>query len=62
MAFIDSVNDDLRTYDFNGTDWIKIGNELNISGAATPALAVLTSTRVAFIDDSNESLRVYEYR
>jgi hypothetical protein len=39
-----------------------IGTELNISGVGTqPALAALNSTDVAFIDSSNDDLRIYRW-
>jgi hypothetical protein len=61
VAFIDSTNDDLRVYRFDGTDWTQVGNDLNISGASFPALAALNGTDVAFIDSVNEDLRVYRF-
>ena len=61
VAFIDNFNDDLRVYDFDGTDWSQVGNELAVSGVGGPALAPLSSTRVAFIDGFNDDLRVYDF-
>ena len=60
-AFIDSLNDSLRTYRFNGTDWAQVGNSLAVASAGIPALASLNSTDVAFIDDLNDSLRTYRF-
>jgi len=61
VAFADAINDDLRTYRFDGTDWSQVGNDLNISGMSTPAIAALNDTDIAFIDDSNEDLRTYRF-
>ena len=61
VAFIDDTNNDLRTYDFDGTDWAQVGNDLNIAGVGVPKLAALSSTRVAFIDGTNEDLRTYDF-
>jgi len=39
----------------------RIKSGLTISGTGTPALAALNSTDVAFIDNSNKSLRMYRF-
>ncbi len=44
-----------------GASWVQVGNDLPIAGVNFPALAELSSTRVAFIDNSNDDLRVYEF-
>ena len=46
---------------FPNTNWAQTGNGLTISGTATPALARLTNSRVAFIDTFNDSLRTYNF-
>ena len=61
VAFIDSLNDKLHCYTFNGTDWTQKGNVLSIASAGTPALASLNSTDIAFIDDTNDELRCYTF-
>ncbi len=61
VAFIDSANDSLRTYDFDGSNWSQVGNSLAISTIGIPALADLSSSRVAFIDATNDSLRAYDF-
>ncbi len=61
VAFIDSGNNDLRVYRFDGTNWAQIGNDLNIAGVGFPALAALNGTDVAFIDSTNIDLRVYRF-
>ena len=39
------------------TDWVQIGNDLNITGVnGNPALAALSSTRIAFIDAGKAGL------
>ena len=61
IAFIDSLNEDLRTYDFDGIDWVQVGNDLNIAGAGNPAITSLSSSRIAFIDTTNDDLRTYDF-
>jgi hypothetical protein len=62
VAYFDSANDELRTYDFDGADWAQTGNSLSISGVTNIAsLAALSSTRVAYFDGGNQDLRVYEF-
>jgi len=45
----------------NNVSFFLAGSGLSISGADTPALAALSSTRVAFIDLTNRSLRAYDF-
>src|SRR5690606_5067739 len=61
VAFIDSTNDELRTYRWNGTTWAQVGTGLAITGAGHPALAALNGTDVAFIDATNGELRTYRF-
>ena len=61
IAAIDSDNEELRTYRFDGTDWSQLGNGLSITGAGTPALAAMSSTRVVCIDSALEELRAYDW-
>ena len=42
-------------------DWAQVGNGLTITGAGDPALAALSSTRVAFMDGTLDSLRTYDF-
>jgi hypothetical protein len=39
----------------------QVGNDLNIAGITFPAITALSSTRIAFIDDTNDDLRVYDF-
>lgn len=61
IAFIDSTNDNLRTYQFNGNTWSLVGSGFAISSIGTPALAAISSTIVAFIDGTLDSLRTYQW-
>ena len=61
VAFIDSVNESLRTYRWNGSTWALVGSGLTITGTGLPALAALNATDVAFIDDVNETLSTYRW-
>ena len=60
VAFIDSVNEELRVYRFNGTSWSQVGTGLSID-ASTPALAALNSTDVAFKGATNDKLHTYRF-
>lgn len=60
IAFVDTINDDLRTYDWDGTDWTQTGNDKNFA-LSRPAIAALNSTDIAFIDATNDDLRVYRF-
>ena len=62
VAFIDHINQDLRTYRWNGSTWTLLGSLDNIATVGTnPALAALNSTDVAFIDSTNDDLRTYRF-
>jgi len=61
VAFIDSTNDSLRTYRFDGAAYALVGAGLAIATVGNPALAALSSTRVAFVDSTNDSLRAYDW-
>jgi hypothetical protein len=41
--------------------WAQVGSSAAISTVGTPAVATLSSNRIAFIDDTNDSLRTYEW-
>jgi hypothetical protein len=62
IAYIDAVNNDLRTYEYKGDrdGWTQIGVDLNISGIGNVKLAAMSATRVAFIDGTNQDLRAYD--
>ena len=61
VAFIDSSNDSLRTYRFNGSTWSLVGSGLAIGTVGYSALAALNGTDVAFIDNTSMSLRTYRF-
>jgi hypothetical protein len=62
VAFIDSGNDALRVYRWNGSSWAQVGSAGSISlSGGIPALAAMNGTDVAFIDSGNKSLRTYRF-
>jgi len=61
VAFVDTSNDDLRTYRFDGSIWSLLGSELSISGISSPALTRLNSTDIAFVDGGFGQLRTYRF-
>ena len=60
IALIESNSDELRTYEWDGTDWAQVGNGLAIA-IGRPAICSLSSTTIAFIDSTNDELRTYEW-
>jgi len=61
IAFVDSSQDDLRTYRWNGSYWVQIGSDLPIASMNNPAIAALNSTDIAFVDDQTDTLRTYRW-
>ena len=61
VVIIDSGQDLLRTYRFNGSVWALVGSGLTITGIGPPALAALNGTDVAFIDATINELRTYRF-
>lgn len=61
VAYIDSTNDQLRTYRWNGSIWAQVGSGLTISGITTPGLAALSSTDVALAATGLGELRTYRW-
>jgi len=61
VAFIDGLNDELRTYRWNGSTWALVGSGLAIATIGNPALSALNGTDVAFIDAVNDELRTYRF-
>jgi hypothetical protein len=63
IAYIDSTNDDLRTYETDGTDWTQTGNDLNIPTTTSGTrLASLSSSTIALFDYAgDEDLRTYSF-
>ena len=55
---VDTVN----TFDsIPSTDWVQVGNSLAITNIGYPSITALSSTRIAFIDDTNDQLRTYDF-
>ena len=61
VAYFDSLNSQLRTYDFNGSTWSQTGSSLTITSAGIPALAALSSSRVAFVGAGTAQLQTYDF-
>ncbi len=62
IAFIESGNDQLAAYDFDGANWSQVGNGLSISiNNATFAMAALSESRVVLIDPNSGELRAYDF-
>lgn len=61
IAYIDVTNDDLRTYQFDGTDWSQVGNDLNIPTTTITYMTGLTTNTIAFINIADTSLSTYKF-
>ncbi len=61
IAYIDTANDDLRTYSWDGTNWSLVGNELNIPNGTRNAIESLDASTVAYYDSNNDDLRTYSW-
>ena len=59
VAFFNDAQ--LRTFDFDGTNWTPVGNILVIPGVGDSALAAQSSTTVAYVDEDNKELRTYGF-
>jgi hypothetical protein len=59
IAFFDAGNDDLRTYDFNGSSYIQIGNSLNLGSLGAPSISSLSSTRISLVFANG--IRTYDF-
>jgi hypothetical protein len=51
-------NDELLTYDFDGSTWSEL-NSVSTSTLSRPSITALTSTLVAYIDHTSPTLRLY---
>lgn len=65
IAFIDGygdgVPDELRAYDFDGTQWTLAGNPLIIPDSTAGTMTALSPSRVVFIDGMSQDLRTYDF-
>ncbi len=69
VAITDDTRKTITAYDFNGSTWSTFGSSSTITDTGNHALAALSSSgpgnpsssRVAFIDGNNESLRAYDF-
>lgn len=61
VAYIDSDNDQLRTYGFNGSSWTQVGNSFGLVVSGAPIITSLTETDIAFIDSGSGNLRTYRF-
>lgn len=61
LAINGDATNSIQAYDWDGADWTSEGNPQGISGPGGPAMAGLSSGRVAHWDFNNDSLRAYDY-
>jgi hypothetical protein len=54
-------NGSLATYDFDGTNWSLVGSELSLGSVIGSAIAMLSSSRIAWIDTVNDEIRTYDF-
>ncbi len=61
VAYVDSENDILRMYRFDGLKFSIVGNEFDLSGMGNPAITSLSATDLAFFDSINRELQIYRF-
>lgn len=63
IAVFSDDNDTLFTLDFNGTDWVSVGNTLNLSGVFVWSMCALSPSRVvlASAPTGTNELRAYDF-
>ncbi|PCI28011.1 hypothetical protein COB55_04680, partial [Candidatus Wolfebacteria bacterium] len=63
IAYLGEFSDkNLRTFDFDGTDWAQVGNALSITDSSnTVRVTGLSANRVAYMDGTNDQLRTYDF-
>lgn len=55
-------NNYLRTFDFDGINWIQVGRSFDLTPSSIRSIAVLSSTRIALVnEDSNDQLITYDF-
>ena len=62
IAFVDTNNDELRVYRWNGSTFTLQGSGFSISGTPDdPAITRLNATDIAYVDSVNDELRTYRW-
>ena len=63
VVFTDSFAEEIRVFDWDGTDWLEPTTALSVPGMSVAACVKLTTTRFAFIDagnTGNKELQTYD--
>lgn len=66
IVLIDSGNEEIRTYRFNGSTWSQIGNSFDLNtfmggGIGSPTLIALNKTDILFTDDTNRRFHIFRF-
>ena len=61
IAYFDTTIDELRTYDWDGSDWTQTGNGATITTATRSQITALSATRVAFFEGGANTLATYDW-
>lgn len=61
VAYADTGNGELRTYEWDGDAWSLVGAGLPIAAMNTSKISSLNSTDIAYYDSGNKDLRVYRF-
>ena len=63
VAYIDTANEDLRTYafDYSAGTWSQVGNDLNIATIGITTISMFGGLIAAFYDSTNAELRAYTF-
>ena len=60
VAQVDRSTDELRMFEFDGTNWAQVGNGLSLSLGADQAITALNESTIAFANPNN-TLKAYEF-
>lgn len=61
FAVFNDTTDVLSVLQLSGTSLVDLGINLTISGSSSSAIGGLNTSRVAWVDDTNDSLRTYDF-
>lgn len=61
LAYLDMFNENLRTYSWNATTFVQIGNDKPIAGITLTAMQMIGSKKLAMIDNSNNLLKCFYF-
>lgn len=61
IALFKETDNEIKTYDFDGTDWVQVGNSFSFGAAQGVVMARLTDSRIAICENTSDELRTYDF-